>query len=196
MDNFKRIMDGEFKIAVIGDGIIKASTYLPLLAVLFLFSALFSYQTNFTTSMYPTIEEGTGLLVARHTDEIERGDIIAFDGPNFRTDYAKRVLGLPGETIVIKNHMVYIDGIYYDDPYKRNGESSYDIEVTLESDEYFVVGDNRYVSKDSRDYGPIKKDLINGKVIYIFNIAKSLGYGSSIEEISPEDMDKIPAEFR
>lgn len=196
MDNFKRIMDEEFKVSVIGDGIIKASVLFPMFILLFLFSTFFSYETNLTTSMYPTIEEGSGLLISRNVEDINRGDIISFEGPTKRSHYVKRVLALPGETLTIVDHKIYIDGEFYDDPHKRDGEYSYDMEVTLADDEYFVVGDNRYISEDSRDYGPIKEDIIKGKVIHIINIAKAFGYGTSSAESTSDEMHQIPAEFR
>ena len=72
---------------------------------------------------------------------------------------------MPGETISIKNNKVYIDDHKIKDDYAV-GDTENVEEITLKDNEYFVLGDNREVSKDSRVIGPIKKENIKGKAIF------------------------------
>jgi len=125
-------------------------------------------------SMEPNFENGDYLIV----DELsyrfsppKRGDVIVFRYPyNPSQRFIKRIIGLPGETIEIKDGKVII--------YSSGGgqvldESEYlssnlytpgEIRVTLDEDEYFVLGDNRLVSADSRSWGPLHREYIVGKV--------------------------------
>ena len=83
----------------------------------------------------------------------------------------KRVIGLPGETVEYKDGKLYIDGKVMKDEYSKSTTNDFD-KVTLGKDEYFVLGDNRAVSIDSRRLGPINKKDILGKarlVIFPFN---------------------------
>ena len=101
--------------------------------------------------------------------DYERYDIVVVKSPD--GDIIKRVYGLPGETISCENGFIYINGRKIEDKY--NGNKTLDFElVKLKDDEYFVMGDNRMNSKDSRIFGQKKKDQIKGKtklVIFPFN---------------------------
>lgn len=84
----------------------------------------------------------------------------------------KRVIGLPGETIRCRNNVIYIDGKPLDDSYAYGSTDNFQ-EIKLGDDEYFVMGDNREVSLDSRVIGVIKKNEIDGTVgITIFPFSK------------------------
>jgi len=77
-------------------------------------------------------------------------------------EVVKRVIGLPGETILIKGDKVYINGKLLEEPYALYDHIGDDnIEIQIRENEYFVMGDNRYESGDSREYGPIPKENIS-----------------------------------
>lgn len=85
--------------------------------------------------------------------------------------YIKRVIGLPGETIQIQGTEIYINGEKLEEDYGKMPIESAGVAgspVTLEGDEYFVLGDNRGHSTDSREIGPVKREAITGKVVYNF----------------------------
>nr|WP_248064656.1 signal peptidase I [Paenibacillus silvae] len=129
-------------------------------------------------SMQPTLVERDRLFVNKmvyHFDEPARSDVIVLRDPSEdvgRKDYlVKRIVGLPGDTIEVKDHLLYVNGV-------KQAESYTDIEVqdpdfgpiTLEPDHYFVMGDNRHEgkSKDSRMFGSITSSEIVGKAEFIF----------------------------
>jgi signal peptidase I len=127
------------------------------------------------TSMENTLSNGDQLYVEKlsyHFDALKRFDIIVFY-PHGRENgdyYVKRIIGLPGETVQIIGSDIYIDGKilkenYGKDPIMDQGRAAEPIKLT--EDEYFVLGDNRSVSKDSRseDVGNVEKDNIGGRVI-------------------------------
>lgn len=126
-------------------------------------------------SMSNTLHTGDNLLVEKvsyHFKDPKRYDIIVFHpkGIDAEKYYVKRIYGLPGETIQIIGDQIYINGEVIADEYAKEGIDDpgiADEPVTLADDEYFVLGDNRGGSTDSRDsdLGPIKKGSIAGHVI-------------------------------
>jgi len=108
-------------------------------------------------------------------DPIERGDILIFLYPEDRTKhFVKRTIGLPGETVEIRNKVVYINGDPLDEPYARHGDPNY---VPMRDDfgpalipagSYFMMGDNRESSHDSRFIGPIIKGDIVARALYLY----------------------------
>ena len=115
-------------------------------------------------SMYPTFEGGEILLLSKVSD-IKRYDVIVLNRSVKSDHLIKRVYGMPGETIKVKNNKVYIDGKAIADDYGYGITNDF-AEVKLGDDEYFVLGDNRIISLDSRSIGAVKEDKIKGKVIY------------------------------
>jgi signal peptidase I len=127
-------------------------------------------------SMDPTFSTGQFLIVDRLSyrfEKPERGDVIVFRYPNNPSTYfIKRIIGLPGETLSIKNGIVTIinaehpTGLElnetYIDPAHRSHETT---SAVLGPDQYFVMGDNRAQSSDSRIWGVLEKDLIAGRPI-------------------------------
>jgi len=118
-------------------------------------------------SMEPNFSNGDYLLVDEITYKFKspaRGEVIVFRNPRNEAEfYIKRVIGLPGEKVDIKSNKVFINDVELKEEYlpeglKFNGDSSFD----LNSDEYFVMGDNRPQSYDSRSWGPLKQDEIIG----------------------------------
>jgi signal peptidase I len=139
-------------------------------------------------SMVPNFETGDLLFTSKlhkwfdgtsfghSTDfEYDRGDVVVFQKPGFE-DFVKRVIGLPGETVTIENGVYYINGQRLSESYDLNNSlrkggallTDGGPGITLASDEYFVSGDNRDVSFDSRDLGGIKREWLKGKVMFRF----------------------------
>lgn len=124
------------------------------------------------SSMEPTFENGNYLLVdelAYRFREPERGEVVVFKDPiNGSSFYIKRIIGLPGERVVINNGEV---SVYKGDELKRleegyvlNVDQREDYEKKLGEDEYFVMGDNRGFSFDSRNWGPLDENKLVGSV--------------------------------
>lgn len=115
-------------------------------------------------SMKNTLKNGDILLLYK-LSSINRFDIIVLDEEKDNEKIIKRVIGMPGETVAIKNGKIYINDKVIDDEYAYGETSDYN-KVTLKDDEYFILGDNRLISKDSRYFGPIKDNEIKGKIIF------------------------------
>jgi signal peptidase I len=123
-------------------------------------------------SMQPTFHDDQFLIVSRINYllmDAERGDIVVFHNPSGpEDDYIKRVIGLPGEVVEIRDTLVYIDGDALNEPYINEPcepRSCPDKMWELAADQYFVMGDNRNHSKDSRVIGPVVREYIVGEVL-------------------------------
>ena len=125
-------------------------------------------------SMRDTLYNKDNLIVEKvtyHFNNPERYDIIILDPQEDEEEYyVKRVIGLPGENIQVKEGMVYIngellEGEHYGKEIIMDPGIAKD-EITLGEDEYFVMGDNRNGSTDSREIGPIKREQIKGRAIF------------------------------
>lgn len=99
----------------------------------------------------------------------QRGDIVVFTPPGTSSDpYIKRIIALPGETVEIHDGSVFVDGVHLDEDYVASstswrGGGEEQSSVTIPEDEYFMLGDNRDNSSDSRSFGTVPKDDIIGK---------------------------------
>jgi signal peptidase I len=133
-----------------------------------------SMDTTFADGEYLVVDE-----ISYRFNEPQRGDVLIFKYPQDPSKYfIKRLIGLPGETVVVKNDTVMIinaenpKGIVLNEPY-INSKSFLTKTETLSKDEYFVMGDNRGVSSDSRVWGPLPKgDLIGRPLVRLLPLSR------------------------
>ena len=122
-------------------------------------------------SMRPTLEDGEFVLVSKvsyQLGEINRGDIIVFDFPlNPDEELIKRVIGLPGDKVVVENGKVSVNGKVLDEPYIAQ-TPNYSGKWKVAEGEVFVLGDNRNNSNDSKDWGLLPQENVVGKAILIY----------------------------
>ena len=122
------------------------------------------------TSMYPTLKDKDrcySFVITKNLG-IKRFDIcvVETDDDTKEKLLVKRVIGLPNETVEYKNNQLFINGEKMSEDF-LNGVTTEDLKVTLGSNEYYCLGDNREVSKDSRYYGPFKDDKIKATNIFV-----------------------------
>ncbi|MGN1266675.1 MAG: signal peptidase I [Dorea sp.] len=137
-------------------------------------------------SMKPVLQNGDVVLVNRivyNASAPKRGDIIVFKpkGNENAHYYIKRIIGLPGETIEIMENSIYIDGEKLEEDYTTTNIDDVGIvseKMELASDEYFVLGDDRENSEDSRnaDVGSVKHSYIYGKAWFVVSPKSSFGF--------------------
>lgn len=124
------------------------------------------------SSMEPTLHSSERLLITKFAPQIEgldRGDIVIFEHPDEPGKrLIKRVVGLPGETIEIKGGLVYVNGKALDEPYQRPDLGSSHPPHKIPEGYYFVLGDNRSVSNDSRSIGDVPSAAIIGRAFVRF----------------------------
>lgn len=154
-------------------------------AALFVTQLLLKYvianEEVFGPSMEPNFEQGDRLIAFRHA-KIKRNDVVIIKAPDAPGEfYIKRVIGLPGDSVAVKNNELYINGKKTTQPYLQksfvdqytNNGLPFTANFTLKQilgvskvpkGEYFVLGDNRPVSKDSRYFGFVKQDGVVGVV--------------------------------
>ena len=124
-------------------------------------------------SMVPTIEVNDKVIVTNFSywfEEPERGDVIVFKYPlDTKKDYIKRCIGLPGETIEFRDSKLYVNGQLVAEPYLPEGLVFEDYgPIEVPEGQYFMCGDNRNHSSDSRVWGFVEKRLIIGKAQVIY----------------------------
>lgn len=137
-------------------------------------------------SMRPVLENGDVVLVNRlvyNARRPRRGDIIVFKpkGNENSHYYIKRVIALPGETVEIIENRIYIDGEKLDEPYETTNIDYVGLvsgEMKLKEDEYFVLGDDRESSEDSRnpEVGSVKRAYIYGKAWFVISPYENFGF--------------------
>ena len=121
-------------------------------------------------SMYPTYNDKDVVLVSLRAKTFDRYDVIVFKEPGTNKYLIKRVIGLPGEKVeIIDNYILVNDKLIDDYVHVNMGSSGLAKDgYYLEDGEYFVLGDNRSNSKDSRVIGAVTSDEIVGRVVYQF----------------------------
>jgi len=120
-----------------------------------------------SVSMEPTLVEGQQIWVEHISQavgrDLARGDIVVFQAWGQDKPFVKRVVGLPGETVEVRDGRVSVDGVSLDEPYLQRLPGGPDDTRTLGADEVYVLGDNRANSADSRTYGPLPLRAVMGR---------------------------------
>jgi signal peptidase I len=126
------------------------------------------------TSMLPRLEDHDRLFINKFVyriSAIHRGDVVVFHYPRDpEKSYIKRVIGLPGDRLAIERGQVWLNGKPLREGYvpeEYQDMRSYP-ETVIPEDAYFVMGDHRSISSDSREFGPVDRDLIYGKAVFVY----------------------------
>lgn len=122
-------------------------------------------------SMVPNFADGELLLtekVSYRFQDVKRGDVVVFAAPTARkVDFIKRIIGLPGDSVEIQNGSVFINGKELKEPYETQSTDG-NLNTTVGENHYFVLGDNRMASSDSRSFGTIEKGAIKGRAWLVY----------------------------
>jgi signal peptidase I len=144
-------------------------TLILAVVIFFILQAVVQSFVIVGSSMEPNFQDGERLIINKVVYKIhqpERGEVIVFHPPtDSQVDYIKRVIALPGETVAVKDGVVYINDRPLDEPYQLNGLPQYTLpELRVPDNEYFVLGDNRNSSNDSHNGWTVPRKNIIGKV--------------------------------
>ncbi len=126
------------------------------------------------TSMLPRLEDQDRLFINKFVyrfEKIERGDVVVFNYPRDpQKSYIKRVIALPGDTLLVDEGQVFVNGRKLPEPYvpDRYRDIRSVASMTIPPHEYFVMGDHRSISSDSRDFGPVERHYIYGKAEFVY----------------------------
>jgi signal peptidase I len=143
-----------------------------LMVVILVFYVLFQAIRVDGPSMAPTLLSDDRLLVTKGEKQLQRGDVIVVTAPEGGTDVelVKRVIGLPGDTVEVRNGIAYVNG--QREPERGQqvfGRDSHTWDpVTVPSGRLYVMGDNRILSEDSRYLGTVAMSDVVGKVVFVF----------------------------
>lgn len=151
-----------------------------------LLTAFIYLAVNFATGRFRV--EGNSMEPSMHPDQYvlvdkisyrlgnpQRGDVIVFEYPlGPERDFIKRIIGLPGEIVSVSGGVVRVNGQALEEPY-ISAPPNYTNTWTLNADEFFVLGDNRNSSSDSHAWGPLNRQYLIGRAIFIYWPPKSWG---------------------
>lgn len=133
------------------------------------------------TSMVPQLEDQDRVFINKftyHFSDIGHGDVIVFRYPrDLEKSYIKRVIAVPGDVLRIDRGQVYVNGSALTEDYvprRFHDDRSYEQSV-IPANEYFVMGDHRSISSDSRDFGPVDRRLVYGKAAFVFWPSADIG---------------------
>ena len=133
------------------------------------------------TSMLPRLEDHDRLFINKfvyHFSSIERGDVVVFHYPRYpEKSYIKRVVALPGDRLRIDRGLVWLNGKaqregYVPEEYRDTRSMA---EMIVPEDSYFMMGDHRSISSDSREFGPVERSLVYGKAVFVYWPARDAG---------------------
>lgn len=183
----------------LGSYILEFMQSIVLALAVFIFLYMFVAQPNEVkgNSMYPNFENGDFLLTDKLSyffGEPQRGDVVVFKAPpsepcaEDQCDYIKRIIGLPGDKVMIRDNNVYLNGKHLDQYFipdntitEEGTFNQENMEKTVPEGYYLCWGDNRQHSRDGREFGPIKKDAIVGKAFFKYWPPKSIGLVPSVK---------------
>ncbi len=171
------LFNGHFKRKSVKNAII--ATIKEIVQTILISLAIFLFVYNFLVqphrvkgdSMYPNFHDGELLLTEKISYRLykpDRGDVIVFKAPGAQNvDYIKRIIAIPGDTVKINDGSVSVNTQKLKELYETQ-ETSGNLEITLGKNQYFVLGDNRGASSDSRSFGSINGDSIRGRAWLVY----------------------------
>jgi signal peptidase I len=154
-----------------GSSLLRELAEVVVLAVILYFGISFAVQTVHVEglSMFATLDDNDYLIadkIAYRLHAPQRGDIVILRPPTDNSkDFIKRVIALPGEQLIVRDGAVFINGHHLNEPYLPEQWTVFNnlSVTTIPPNQYFVMGDNRNRSQDSRTFGPISRDRIDGR---------------------------------
>jgi len=165
------------KAPVVGGGGLRSwlrDTAVSIIVSAFIIVFLYQPVRVEGTSMLPMLEDQDRLFinkVAYRVGEIHRGDVVVFLYPrDHQKSYIKRVIAVPGDDLRIDHGRVYVNGERVPERYvpARYTDDRSEADAVIPPHEYFVMGDHRSISSDSRDFGPVERALIYGKAAFVY----------------------------
>lgn len=156
------------------------SIIISLSLVVFLRAVVMEPRQVRQRSMLPTLWDGDIILVGKNAyifGQPGRGDVVVFKSPNGEEDLVKRVVGIPGDWIKDNGSKLLVNGFVLEEKisdvdkwqfkFDRENSNQQEKGIHLKDNEFYVIGDNRDVSRDSRAFGPIKRKSIIGRVLLV-----------------------------
>lgn len=142
------------------------------IALIIIINSVLMVNVVVGSSMYPTFHDGQRLLSTRIINNLERGDVVMIHSEDLNEDIIKRIVAIPGDSVFYSDGLLMVNDEIIDEDYINSEEvviDTNDIYIQkLKEDEYFVLGDNRNHSSDSRIFGTINRSEIFGKFLIQF----------------------------
>lgn len=138
--------------------------------IIFMLAGYFIYKVAFPIdvfiveghSMEPTLKNGDQIVLNKNDKDYQIGDVIVLPDPQGRTKFLiSRIIGLPNDTVEIKNGKVYVNSLEFSQSYVKDPTTP-SSKTILESNQYYIISDNRLKGRDSRLFGPIYRNQIDG----------------------------------